>query len=112
MNHATPKGWVRIMRTPSSFRRSAPAIVLTFPNPSRSYDATRRAVRFWGYHSAMEASFSVTEEALRRIQPDAQLDEAGLLRVFDANRALIYATAVEVYGRGPKGVYHLMASDF
>jgi len=27
---------------------------LMFPNESRSYDATRRAVRFWGYDHAME----------------------------------------------------------
>jgi hypothetical protein len=37
---------------------------LSFPNQSRSYDATRRAVRFWGHDSAMEASFFVTEDAL------------------------------------------------
>jgi|GEM_PF-3111735 len=24
-------------------------MAITFPNLSRSYDATRRAVRFWGY---------------------------------------------------------------
>jgi hypothetical protein len=42
----------------------------SFPNHSRSYDTTRRAVRFWGYDSAMETSFFVSEEALKRIQPD------------------------------------------
>ncbi len=38
---------------------------LIFPNPSRAYDATRRAVRFWGHDSAMEASFYVSEDALQ-----------------------------------------------
>ena len=50
---------------------------LTFPNQSRAYDATRRAVRFWGNDSAMEASFFVTEDALKRVQPDMRLDVGG-----------------------------------
>jgi Protein of unknown function (DUF1488) len=29
-------------------------MAISFPNHSRSYDTTRRAVRFWGYDSAME----------------------------------------------------------
>jgi len=31
---------------------------LIFPNDSRSYDVTREAVRFWGYVSSIEYSFS------------------------------------------------------
>jgi len=87
-------------------------MALSFPNQSRSYDATRRAVRFWGHDSAMEASFFVNEEALKRIQPDMRLDEAGILSAFDLNRDLIYATAAKVYGRGRKGSYDLIAADF
>ncbi len=60
----------------------------------------------------MEASFFVTEAALEQIQPDMRPDEAGLLRAFDLNRDLIYATAVKVYGRGHKGSYDLIAGDF
>src|ERR1700704_2423198 len=66
---------------------------LRFPNESRSYDPTRRAVRFWGHDSAMEASFFVSEDALKRVQPDMLFDEAGLLGAFDANRDLICAPA-------------------
>ena len=61
-------------------------MALSFPNQSRAYDATRRAVRFWGNDSAMEASFFVTEDSLKRIQPDMRFDEAGLLAAFDLNR--------------------------
>jgi Protein of unknown function (DUF1488) len=86
--------------------------VLNFPNKSRAFDATRRAVRFWGYDSAMEVAFFVTEDALKRIQPYVRLDEAGLLRAFDSNRDLICATAAKVYARGRKGSYDLMSSDF
>ena len=93
-------------------RSDARNMTLSFPNQSRSFDATRRAVRFWGYDSAMETSFFVTEDALKRMQPKAQFDEAGLLGVFDANRDLIYATAVKVYARGRKGSYDLVGTDF
>jgi Protein of unknown function (DUF1488) len=91
---------------------NARTMSLSFPNRSRSYDATRRAVRFWGHDSAMEASFFVTEDALKRIQPSMQFDEAGLLSAFDANRNLIYAAAAKVYARGRKGSYDLVSSDF
>jgi len=87
-------------------------MALSFPNRSRSYDATRRAVRFWGYDSAMEASFYVTEDALKRVQPDMQFDEAGLLGAFDSNRDLIYRAAIKVYARGHRGSYDLQKTDF
>jgi uncharacterized protein DUF1488 len=87
-------------------------MALNFPNQSRFYDATRRAVRFWGHDSAMEAAFFVSEDALKRVQPTMRLDEAGLLSAFDANRALIYAAAAKVYARGRKGSYDLVSADF
>ncbi len=87
-------------------------MALSFPNQSRSFDATRRAVRFWGHDSAMEASFFVTEDALKRIQPTMRFDEIGLLGAFDANRDLIYAAAAKVYARGRKGSYDLVSADF
>jgi Protein of unknown function (DUF1488) len=85
---------------------------LRFPNESRSYDPMRRAVRFWGHDSAMEASFFVSEDALRRVQSAMLFDEAGLLGAFDANRDLIRATAAKVCARGRKGSYNLVTSDF
>lgn len=87
-------------------------MALSFPNGSRSYDATRRAVRFWGYDSAMESSFFLTEEAMKRVQPGVAPGQDAALRVFDDNRELIYATATKVFKRGRKGSYDLIASDF
>ncbi|HKH20567.1 MAG TPA: DUF1488 domain-containing protein [Gammaproteobacteria bacterium] len=87
-------------------------MTLRFPNESRSFDATRRAVRFWGHDSAMETSFFIGEEALRRVQPDVMRDEASLLGAFDANRDLIRASAAKVYRQGRKGSYNLVESDF
>ena len=87
-------------------------MALSFPNGSRSYDATRRAVRFWGYDSAMEASFYVSEDALKRVQSGIAGDWIGALQAFDAHRALIHATAAKVYARGHRGSYNLVSSDF
>jgi len=60
----------------------------------------------------MEASFFVSEDALRKLTPNMKFDEDGLLSAFDLNRKLIYATAAKVYRRGRKGSYELQAADF
>ncbi len=86
--------------------------MINFPNQSRFFDPTRRAVRFWGHDSAMEWSFFVTEDARKRLQPNVPRDEAGLLDAFDANRALIYAAAMKAFQRDRKGSYELAAADF
>ena len=87
-------------------------MAINFPNQSRAYDTTRGAVRFWGYDSAMERSFFIAQDALKRIQPDMQFEETAILKVFDSNSALIHATAAKVYSRGPKGSYDIVAADF
>jgi Protein of unknown function (DUF1488) len=86
-------------------------MALEFPNESRSYDATRCAVRFWGYDSAMEWSFFVTAQALKRVQPAMTEDEAGMLSAFDSHRAQIRAAATKLYSQGRKGSYELGAAD-
>lgn len=85
---------------------------VTFPNPSRSYDASVKAVRFWGYDSAMEASFFVGISALQSIEPRMTIDEASILTAFDDHRDRICAAAAKVYARGHKGSYELNRSDF
>jgi len=87
-------------------------MALAFPNASRSFDATRRAVRFWGHDSAMEWSFFVTEDALKHVHPAMDRDEAGMLGAFDAHRELILAAAAKRYRREQKGSYELGAADF
>jgi Protein of unknown function (DUF1488) len=81
--------------------------MIDFPNHSRSYEPTRRAVRFWGHDSAIEASFFINEDALTRIQPDTRPDESGFLNAFDSNRDLICAAAAKLYVRGSRGSYDL-----
>jgi hypothetical protein len=86
-------------------------MTINFPNRSRSYDATRQAVRFWGYDRSMESSFFVTVDALRQIQPDIKTNVVDLLRAFDMNRERIYSIAAKVYARGRRGTYDLNVAD-
>ena len=86
--------------------------MIDFPNHSRSYDRTRRAVRFWGHDSAIEASFFIEEGALKRLQPNGASDELGFLNTFDCHRDLICAAAAKAYVRGSRGSYNLVAGDF
>jgi len=94
------------------YEKERTLLSVNFPNQSRSYDATRRAVRFWGHESSMEWSFYMTEDALKRIRPDITPDEPGFLSAFDANRERIYAAAAKAHARGRKGSYDLLAGDF
>lgn len=87
-------------------------MTMNFPNRSRSYDAVRGVVHFWGHDRSMESSFYVSTDALARLQPNLQPGETGLLRAFDNHRDRICAAAARVYARGRKGSYELNASDF
>jgi len=86
--------------------------VIDFPNHSRSYDLTRRAVRFWGYDSAIEASFFHNRRCLEADSTRCHLDVSGFLNVFDSNRDLICAAAAKMYVRGSRGSYDLVAANF
>ena len=98
--------------TSSLQKHSTGSEILSFPNSSRSYDVTRRAVRFWGNDSAMETSFYITADALNRIEPGSAVDQPATLQAFDNNRPLIYAAAAKVYARGHRGSYDLVSADF
>jgi len=86
-------------------------MTLRFPNASRHYNPTQRCVCFWGHNSAFEISFHLDEEALYKISPYADRNEASLLHVFDVNRARIQETASVAYSRQKQNYYRLSASD-
>jgi len=86
--------------------------MLNFPNVSRSYDATRHCVRFWGYDGALEVSFFVEEEAVFRIAPATRHNQTAILESFDSNRERILKVAQKVYSGRRQGSYALAASDF
>jgi hypothetical protein len=83
-----------------------------FPNGSRSYDARRNLIRFWGHDSALEISFFVEVSALCKLNPRTSNAEADYLEAFDAARDRIHETDCTVYSRARKGAYLLAAADF
>jgi hypothetical protein len=87
-------------------------MTINFPNPSRSYDAKRRYVCFWGYDQVIEVSFFVEEDALCRISPGTNRNEAGLLNAFDVHRERILRVAGEVHSKRGKISHFLKESDF
>ncbi len=89
-------------------------MTLSFPNPSRSFDATKNRVLFWGYESAIEISFFVETGALKKLCPEMSDIETGFLTAFDSAKKRIHEAAEKVYARGSKGShsYSLVAEDF
>ncbi len=87
-------------------------MALSFPNRSRSYDAKRNLVCFWGHEGVVEISFFVEASALHQLKPRTSESEAGYLEVFDAARPQIYETARRAYSRAKKDAYFLAAEDF
>jgi len=90
------------------------SLTLNFPNLSRSFDATKNRVRFWGYDRAIEISFFVETDALLKLSPAMNDAEAAVLKAFDAARERIHEVANKVYVRGRKrsDAYTLAATDF
>ena len=85
---------------------------LSFPNPSRSFDASRSCVLFWGYDNAIEVSFFVEANALERLCPEMNGAETAFLKAFDAARNRIHEVADKVYVRDRKGSYaYILAAD-
>jgi hypothetical protein len=86
---------------------------LSFPNPSRTYDAPRRRIRFWGYDQSMEVTFFVEEEAIFKLCPKTPDVEAGILAAFDTVRERINAVADRMYAPKSRRAFYLLAAyDF
>jgi hypothetical protein len=90
-------------------------MTLAFPNPSRSFDEVRNAVRFMGHDGMFQIRFFVEAGALTTA--DAAKREAGALEArcltaFDALRTSIYDVAREAYSHGRCDSYTLTAADF
>jgi hypothetical protein len=88
-------------------------MALHFPNPSRSYDADGRRIRFWGHDDALEVPFFLEESALFKLYPKTTNAEPEILAAFDAARTRILAVAGRVYTpRRRKSFYVLTPDDF
>jgi len=86
-------------------------MTLEFPNPSRSFDERRNAVRFTGHDGMFEVPFLVEASVLARAGKSV-LSESELLVAFDAARKSILDVAREAYSHGRRNSYTLTAADF
>ena len=87
-------------------------MALSFPNASRSWDASKQCVSFWGHDSMLEVAFEVEDQAIHLICPAALRNEESLLKAFDVNRSRIEQIAGKVYGKRRGSWLRLSASDF
>jgi len=81
--------------------------VLQFPNPSRSYDASRHCVVFWGYDNSREITFMVDDAMLRNLRPDVGTDEVSVLGAFDELREKVLEIARTQYVGGSQNRYSI-----
>lgn len=86
-------------------------MTLAFPNPSRSFDDVRNAIRFSGYDGMFQVSFYIEAAALSKSDGEA-LSETKCLTAFDAAVASIHKVARKVYSKGRRPSYTLTAADF
>lgn len=85
---------------------------LHFPNSSRSFDASKTSISFWGHDSTREITFNLDESALRKLNPLGSADEATYLKAFDANRTGIQKAAAGAYARKKQSYLWLSADAF
>lgn len=86
-------------------------MTLQFPNPSRSFDEVRNAVRFIAHDGMSTVPFFVETAALAG-PGKPQLSESDSLSVFDSSRNAIHDVARQAYSRGRRTSYTLTAADF
>ncbi|WGS48524.1 DUF1488 domain-containing protein [Paraburkholderia sp. D15] len=84
------------------------AVGLSFPNPSRTYDASRRCVCFWGYDNAREIAFLVDGQMLMKLNPGTRGEETELLAAFDRSRDQIREMARTLY-KGGQQIRYVMS---
>ena len=89
-------------------------MTLNFPNVSRSFEAKRNRVRFWGYDSALEIPFFIEGSLLAKLSPGCGKGEAGLLKAFDAMIEPIHGAARKAYesGRTRSDIHVLAEGQF
>ena len=90
-------------------------MTLAFPNPSRSFDDARNAVRFIGHDGMFAVRFFVEAGALAKSDIDLRRTgtaETKYLKAFDALRTSIHDVAREVYSRDRRDSFTMTAADF
>jgi hypothetical protein len=89
-------------------------VTLDFPNPSRSFDEARNAVRFIGHDGMFEVPFFIEADALASTTTKGsglEAAEAACLASFDAARRSIHDVARKLYSRGRQTSYTITTAD-
>ncbi len=85
---------------------------LSFPNPSRSFDATRNCVCFWGYDESIEVTFYLDVCALEKLSHGISGLEEDCLEAFDTRSNRIHQVADEIHRKRGGSVYsHKLTED-
>ncbi|SDU24995.1 DUF1488 domain-containing protein [Stappia sp. ES.058] len=99
-------------------------MALSFPNPSRSFDAARKGVRFIAHDGVFEVTFLVELSALMKSdkaladnavsasRDSTQALEDQCLSAFDRQRSFIQDVARQAYSNAHHPSYTLVSSDF
>ena len=89
-------------------------MTLDFPNPSRSFDEARNAVRFVGHDGMFEVPFFIEADALASVSAKGggmEAAEAACLAAFDATRRRLHDIARKLYSHGRQTSYIITAAD-
>lgn len=85
--------------------------MLTFPNPSRSYDAASDRVSFWGHDGTLEVSFFLLANTLFHLYPRTGYTEPAILAAFDAGLGRIHEIAAKAYRRDQRRRFYVLGPD-
>lgn len=85
-------------------------MTLEFPNSSRSFDASRKAIRFVGHDGMSEVRFFIEANALPAPGQPAN-DEDAYLSAFDAARNEILNAARRAYSSNQRNSVTLTVAD-
>lgn len=87
--------------------------MLSFPNPSRSFDENGARIRFWGYDGPIEVTFFLEVVALKKCDQKMALTEDAILASFDRALEKVRSVANKVYTRRRRSsIYIITSSDF
>lgn len=87
-------------------------MTLTFPNPARSYDETKRRVRFLGHDGLFQISFFLPIEILTVGLSSRSPTERDYLSAFDSMRNHILEIAQKAYASQRRNMIELDPKSF
>ncbi|WP_275790284.1 DUF1488 domain-containing protein [Pararhizobium gei] len=87
-------------------------MTLSFPNNARSYDETKRRVRFTGYDGMFEVKFFVAADVLSKNLVARTSGERDYLDAFDRMRVKILDVAQRAYNSKRQSTVLLDLSNF